>query len=227
MKKILLVEDDAPLAEKTATYLQEAGFSVQISTNLVEARSHFSNEVDLALVDWLLPDGEGTDLVREWRALRPSLPILMLTARATTTDKVVALELGSDDHITKPFDPVELLARVRSQLRQLERLKSGSAADKIELGDITANFTNHEVFFKGELVSLTKMQFLLLKTLLQSPNQVFSRDELLNKVWGYNRYPTTRTVDNHVAQLRSKFSADLFETIHGSGYRFVHKGQQR
>lgn len=151
------------------------------------------------------------------------IPILMLTARADLIDKVVGLELGADDYITKPFEPRELVARIQARLRSVSNVTAEKPKEQkpsIEVGDFNLNLTTREVTYRKKLLELTKTEFELLKMLIENPNQVFSREELLKKVWGYDQYPTTRTVDTHILQLRQKTNADLFETAHGIGYRF-------
>jgi DNA-binding response OmpR family regulator len=221
MKHLLLVEDDRSMAQKMTGFLEGEGFQITLASSIEEANSLFDQSIDLALVDWMLPDGDGIELVKKWKATQPSFPVIMVTAKASVVDKVVGLEIGSNDYITKPFDPIELIARIKNQFRQRESYQDKPLQKCINLAGIEINFKEHKTCFKGSEVSLTRKQFSLLHLLLASPGQVFTRDELLNKVWGYEKYPTTRTVDNHVAQLRCKFSAELFETVHGVGYRFT------
>jgi DNA-binding response OmpR family regulator len=174
----------------------------------------------------MLPDGQGIESLKKWRAKNLQTPVILLTARAELIDKVLGLELGGNDFVTKPFEPRELVARIRVQLRA--RQPSQGAPGSIQpaglsLGGITLNVSTVEVFYLGSLVAITKTEFELLKMFLENPNQVFSREELLKKVWGYDQFPSTRTVDTHVLQLRQKFRPEMFETVHGIGYRFREK----
>jgi DNA-binding response OmpR family regulator len=168
----------------------------------------------------MLPDGQGIDLLRELRNKKNMTPVIILTAKADLIDKVLGLETGANDYLTKPFEPRELLARIHVQERLNQ--KGGTAVPEkkvFELNEIVMDLVKREVTFKGTLVELTKMEFDLLHLLLEYPNRAFGREELLNKVWGYENYPTTRTVDTHVLQLRQKFYDDLIETVRGVGYR--------
>ena len=225
MDTLLLVEDDHVMSGQLENFFTREGFKVSLANGVNSAKSAMNDSIDLALVDWMLPDGEGIDLVKEWRQEHPALPIVMITAKSNITEKIVGLELGSNDYVTKPFDPIELLARVRTHIRQAKSIEKLSPVEKkiINISGIKVNSITREVHFNSKSISLTKTQFSLLKLLVSNPGKVFSRDELLEKVWGYESYPSTRTVDNHIVQLRQKFIPNLFETLHGIGYRFLQK----
>lgn len=222
MTKILLVEDDISIQKSLADYLKREGFDLTVVGRLHDARTTEMSAFQLLILDWMLPDGAGIDFLRELRQRGNSIPSIVLTARADLIDKVTALEIGANDYVTKPFEPRELLARVRVQLRK-PHVPEMPPGDDLDAGGIRMTLSTRHVVFQGEAKSLSKMEFELLKCFLQNPNHVFSRDELLNKVWGYDAYPTTRTVDTHILQLRQKFSDDLFETLRGVGYRFLTK----
>ena len=225
MDTLLLVEDDHVMSGQLENFFTREGFKVSLANGVNSAKSAMNDSIDLALVDWMLPDGEGIDLVKEWRQEHPALPIVMITAKSNITEKIVGLELGSNDYVTKPFDPIELLARVRTHIRQAKSIEKLSPVEKkiINISGIKVNSITREVHFNSKSISLTKTQFSLLKLLVSNPGKVFSRDELLEKVWGYESYPSTRTVDNHIVQLRQKLIPNLFETLHGIGYRFLQK----
>jgi DNA-binding response OmpR family regulator len=224
MTRLLLVEDDSGIASPLTEYLKKSGFEVGHAPTLSEATRLMHDCPQVVILDWTLPDGDGLDWLKAQRASGYAAPVLMLTSRTDMMDKVLGLELGASDYLTKPFEPRELLARLRAQLR----LHSGDAvlsADSkkspiLASGGIEMNEVTRDVLWKGKPVPLTRMEFALLKVFLENPRRVFSRDELLDTVWGL-KYPTTRTVDVHVNQLRQKFAADLFETLHGVGYRFL------
>lgn len=211
--KLLLVEDEISLAEALVPLLRDNRFDVTHAANVKAAQKLQPTTFDVILLDWALPDGEGIDLLKQWRAGGCSVPVIMLTARNDVTDKVLGLELGAHDYVTKPFDLRELLARIRVQLRQ------ESKPEQLQLKNIEIDFLLRKAFTETGEVFLTRKEFDLLVFLAQAPNQVFTREELLNRIWGFENFPTTRTVDTHVLQLRNKFGAELIETVHGVGYR--------
>ncbi len=219
--KILVIEDDENLGATLKSFLRDEGHDVELSPNLARARDLDLKEYELVILDWMLPDGQGIDFLREIRGKGHSGPVIMLTARTEVIDKVVGLESGADDYLTKPFEPRELAARIRVQLRhQSEKGEASSAAQEvITLGDLNIDLGRREITFNGELKEFTKMEFDFLVLLAESPNRAFSREEILNKVWGYENYPSTRTVDTHVLQIRQKLYDELIETVRGVGYR--------
>lgn len=235
MAKVLLVEDDTSLGASLEKYLKNEGQGVTWAKNLNEAKSLLKDVYQVIILDWMLPDGQGIDLLRELRQKHDQTPVVMLTAKTELIDKVLGLESGANDYLTKPFEPRELLARIRVQERQFQLQSSPGQSEKvggqkiglseseqkglIALNGITMDLVRREVHYKGQLIELTKMEFDLLHLLMEYPNRAFSREELLNKVWGYENYPTTRTVDTHVLQLRQKLYEDLIETVRGIGYR--------
>lgn len=211
--KILLVEDEISLAEALIPLLKDNRFNVTHVANYKEALKVLPSTYDVVLLDWALPDGDGIDLLKQWRSGGCTVPVIMLTARNDVTDKVLGLELGAHDYVTKPFDLRELLARIRVQLRQ--EIKT----EQLQIKNIKIDFRLRKASTESGEVGLTRKEFDLLVFLAQAPNQVFTREELLNRIWGFENFPTTRTVDTHVLQLRTKFGADLVETVHGVGYR--------
>jgi DNA-binding response OmpR family regulator len=215
--KILLVEDDLTLAAQMTKELEFEKHLVTHAASVKDAERLILDNPSLVLLDWQLPDGTGYDLLRKWRAANISIPVIMLTARTDVLDKVVGLEGGANDYLTKPVEIRELFARIRVQLRGSD--KTTEKNDVLRISDIEINSVTREAKWKGNLVELTKMEFDLLRFLMESPNRVFTRDELLNKVWGFDRYPSTRTVDTHIGKLRSTFAEDLFESVRGVGYR--------
>jgi DNA-binding response OmpR family regulator len=221
MGQILMVEDDPSLGASLKSYLEKEGMDITHAKNLLEASEKYGAQTDLIILDWMLPDGQGIDFLREVRKDNSSTPVIMLTARTELIDKVLGLESGANDYITKPFEPRELVARMRAQLRQSQnQTKKPEGTDFIKVGELRIDFSTRQVEFNNEMIEMTKMEFELLRLLAETPGRAFSREEILNKVWGYENYPSTRTVDTHVLQLRQKLSDDLFETIRGIGYRF-------
>jgi len=219
--KILMVEDDESLGTSLRRFLIDEGHNVEWVKSIAEAKEQNLIDVGLVILDWMLPDGQGIDLLRSLRAQNIKLPVIMLTARTEVVDKVVGLESGADDYITKPFEPRELAARIRVQLRHHEHAQGGQAGEReqIVLGDLKIDLVRREITFKGEKKEFTKMEFEFLVLLAESPNRAFSREEILNKVWGYENYPSTRTVDTHVLQIRQKLFDELIETVRGVGYK--------
>jgi len=220
MNRILLVEDELNVSKPLADYLNKEGFQVISASTASEADRKILESPDLILLDWMLPDGQGIESLKKWRKENSQTPVILLTARTELVDKVVGLELGANDYMTKPFEPRELVARIRVQLRRLSAgPKAGVHEERLEQAEISLDTRTREVFFQNNKIQLAKTEFELLRVFLENPNQVFSREELLKRVWGYDQYPTTRTVDTHVLQLRQKTRPWLFETVHGIGYR--------
>lgn len=225
MKKLLLVEDDNNLSTPLIFFLNQNGFDVQIAPTLLAARTILKSEtISLLILDWNLPDGEGIDLINEIKD--KIIPIIILSSRNKLEDKVKGLDLGAIDYLTKPFEPRELLSRIKSQLRHQNtviNLKQNNFPEPfqtLQANGITMNFTSRTVSWNNHDLELTKKEFDLLKLFLENPDKVFSRDELLNIVWGYDQYPSTRTIDNHILKLRQLIAEHYFETVRGIGYRF-------
>jgi DNA-binding response OmpR family regulator len=220
MIQILLIEDEQNVRVPLKDYLQREGFQISEASTLKEAEVKLKGNPDLILLDWMLPDGQGIESLKRWRAQGLNIPVILLTARADLIDKVLGLELGANDFVTKPFEPRELVARIRVQIRAQQSPLPSALPLEIHNSGLCLKPATFEVSFSGQLLQTTKTEFELLRTFLENPNQVFSREELLKKVWGYDQYPSTRTVDTHVLQLRQKTRPELFETVHGIGYRF-------
>ncbi|MEH0861241.1 response regulator transcription factor [Halobacteriovorax sp. DPLXC-1] len=225
MDKLLLVEDDVSLGKGIMDFLKMEGFDAIWAQTLENARKIDLKDVDLIIQDWMLPDGQGIDFLKELRSNGNTTPMIILTAKTDLIDKVVGLESGANDYMTKPFETRELLARIRVQLRIGEQGGNNNGNNAVDtkgiltLGKLKIDNDTREVTWDGGLVELTKMEFDFLKLLVENPNRALSRDEILNKVWGYECYPSTRTVDTHVLQLRQKFNENLIETVRGIGYK--------
>lgn len=222
MSKILVVEDHDNLRTSLQSCLETEGFQVTTAASAKEARTKFSEQPSLIVLDWMLPDGQGLDLLKELREAKNQTPVIFLTARADTFDKVLGLELGANDYMTKPFESRELIARVRLRLREAgTRLENDDKINTVlKVGALSIDRIKHKVSFQNKEIDLVKKEFELLLMFAENPEKVFSRDELLNKVWGYDVYPTTRTVDTHVMLLRQKVDDNLIETVRAVGYRF-------
>ena len=216
---ILLVEDEEDIATLVRTYLEKDGFRVIWADRGADGLLALEqNDIRLAILDLQLPDADGLDLCRAIRE-RSRLPIVIVTARDEEIDRIIGLELGADDYVTKPFSPRELVARVRAVLRRAE---PDAGDDALVVGDIVLEPAGRTVSVAGTPVELTGMEFDLLAFLLAHPGIVMSREHLLERVWGLSFPGGTRTVDVHVAQLRRKLErADLIRTVRGSGYKAV------
>lgn len=217
MNHILLVEDEASVAEPLGALLRSEGYAVEVAPTAAAATRAIAGDPDLVLLDWMLPDGQGIDLLRRWRGEGRTLPVIVLTARSELLDKVLGLELGADDYVTKPFEPRELLARIRARLRRRDE----PAPPLLRHLGLELDPSTRIARFEGQELELTRLEHDLLALFLRSPGRVFTRDEILNQVWGYERFPTTRTVDTHVLQLRQKTRPELIESVRGVGYRLV------
>lgn len=225
MDRILVIEDDPAVQRALRRTFETAGFDVNIAGDGGTAMETFHTFLPrLVILDLRLPGKSGHDLCREIKKETPTMPILVLSAASDVVDKVLLLELGADDYVTKPFSPRELLARVRAALRRLSH--AADKADVYSFGDIEVNFAKMELRREGKIVALTPQEFKMLRFFLSNEERVISRNELLNEVWGYHSYPTTRTVDTHMLRLRQKLERDPgdpvhFRTVHGTGYKFV------
>jgi DNA-binding response OmpR family regulator len=224
MERILVVEDDRAVQKALKRLFEAEGFLVEVCGDGRAAVDVFQSFRPAAVIlDLRLPGLSGRDICHELKKQAPLVPVLVLSAASDVADKVLLLEIGADDYVTKPFSPRELLARVRTALRRVGRT---SAMEATGFGKVSVNFKKMEVLRAGELVALTAQEFKTLKFLMQNAERVISRDELLNEVWGYQNYPSTRTVDNHILKLRQKLEPDPvnpvhFRTVHGVGYKFV------
>lgn len=213
MSRILIVEDNASLAKSLRDYLSGEGFDITVAFNLEEV-DKLSLNFQLIILDWMLPDGQGLDWLQSLRKRSIGVPVIFLTAKSDLIDKVLGLESGASDYIVKPFEPRELLARIRAQLRT-----NIADMDSISFGETIIYLKTREVVFQGKIIEMTRKEFDLLALLAKNPKKVFSREELLNQIWGFENFPTTRTVDTHVLQLRQKLFEDLIQTVRGIGYR--------
>ena len=219
MKTILVVDDESKIVQLVRDYLEHAGFSVHYAQDGKTALSKARTEKpDLIILDLGLPDLDGLDVTRELRK-SSNAPIIMLTARAEETDKLIGLELGADDYITKPFSPKELAARIKALLRRAEQRDTPS--QPYAYGALTLDPSRHEVRLGDTEVALTAKEFGLLEQLLRNTGRVLTRDVLLNAVWGYDYHGTTRTVDVHIRRLKQKLPLldDAVVSIKSLGYK--------
>ncbi len=219
---ILIVEDETPQAEVLRYNLEKADFRTSVAVSGEEALVKVDEEQpDLVVLDWMLPELSGLEVCRRLRANKETrgLPVIMLTARGEEGDKIRGLDSGADDYVVKPFLPSEMVARVRAVLR---RARPSLAEDHLEYGDISVDLTEHKVTRGGRAVHLGPTEFRLLTTLMERPGRVFSREQLLDLVWGRNIHVEERTVDVHIRRLRKALNnermPDLIRTVRGAGY---------
>jgi DNA-binding response OmpR family regulator len=225
MAKILIVEDEPNMVAGLRDNFEFEGYQVISAPDGVAGLERALSETpDLVILDVMMPRLSGLDVCKQLKAKKPGIPIIMLTARGQEVDKVVGLELGADDYVTKPFSIRELLARVKAVLR-----RAGTAVktqEKYAFGEVEVNLRNCQVSRQGKTMDFSSKEFELLKFFLHHPGETLSRDRLLNEVWGYEHFPTTRTVDAHIVRLRQKVEPKPDEprfilTVHGTGYKFV------
>jgi DNA-binding response OmpR family regulator len=222
---ILLIDDDNRLADLLKKYMEGHGFTLAVGSNTHEGlRLLRSQEFDAVLLDIMLPDGDGLEVCKKIRA-ESSIPILMLTARGADEDKIIGLELGADDYIAKPFNPRELVARLKAVLRRKGATKWEGDLAAIEYPDFHLNPSNQKVFVRGNEVELTSVEFRLLKVLCSNPGRVFTRERLMDLVQNRDFDGIDRSIDVHISRLRNKIEKDpkkprWIKTIWGSGYRF-------
>jgi DNA-binding response OmpR family regulator len=222
--RIVVAEDDRDIADLIAHYLQKAGWSPQVFGSGDEALTYIRRQsADVAILDVMLPGMSGLEVCRALRsdAATAALPIIMVTARAEETDRIIGLEIGADDYISKPFSPNELVARVRALMRRARRAEPGRST--LSFGPLVMDLTRHVVLDDGREVKLTAKEFMLLQYLLEHRGRVLSRDLLLGDVWGYTYTGGTRTVDVHVRRLREKLPVlvDGLVTVKQFGYKLV------
>jgi two-component system alkaline phosphatase synthesis response regulator PhoP len=224
--RILIVEDEPDLLNALTLNLKAEGFTVlTASRGDLAVEQALRERPDLMLLDIMLPGKNGLDVCRELRRKGFDAPIIMLTAKAEEVDRVVGLEIGADDYVTKPFGIRELLARIRVRLRRHTPAPTETDA-KLRFGKVIIDFDRHEAERAGERVELTAKEFDVLRLLARHPGEIVTRDRLLEEVWGYETYPTTRTVDNHILRLRQKLEDDPSNprhilSIYGEGYKFI------
>jgi two-component system alkaline phosphatase synthesis response regulator PhoP len=226
MAKILVVEDEKNIRELIKFNLENADYEVETASDGREAMEKLSEETDLVVLDLMLPEIDGMEVCRRMRGSEKlrQIPIIMLTAKGEEVERILGLEMGADDYMTKPFSPRELVARIKAIFRRLKEFKADSEQLKdeiIEAGKLKLDIPRHEVIYGEEKIILTPKEFELLRYLVINQGRVLSRDLLLEKIWGYEYAGDTRTVDVHIRRLRKKIEADYIATVRGVGYKFV------
>ena len=223
--RILIVEDEPAMVAGLRDNFEYEGYDVISADDGVSGLERaLADDPDLVVLDVMMPRMSGLEVCKQVKAKRPSIPIIMLTARGQEIDKVVGLELGADDYVTKPFSIRELMARIKAVLRRVP--PHVPAPDVFRFGDVEVNIRGNEVRRAGTIVELATKEFALLAYFIAHPGETLSRDRLLEAVWGYQNYPNTRTVDTHIVHLRQKLEPHpeeprFFVTVHGTGYKFI------
>ncbi len=230
VKKILVADDDPHLREIVSFSLKQSGFDVDLAENgSIALEKFFDHSYDLVILDIIMPQMDGTDVCREIRKTS-QVPIFFLTSKSEEVDRIVGLELGGDDYVTKPFSPRELVARVKALFRRIDIIgkenhqqvdSDSDQQKKIIYGPIAVDFEALTVHCQNQKVDLTPIEFKLLTTMIHRPNKVFARSELMNQAYDDNVYVSDRTIDSHIRKVRQKFSVfevDPFTTVHGIGY---------
>jgi len=225
-EKILIIEDEEDLVKGLKLNLADEGYKVDWASNGEEGfRKAIEETPNLIILDIMLPKKNGLDVCRELRQKHVTIPIIMLTAKGEEIDKVVGLEIGADDYMTKPFSIRELLARIKAHLRR-EKREAKTVPEVYCFGDVEIDFTHFKVKHKNKQLDLTSLEVEILKYFIAHQGEVITRENLLDKIWGYEKYPTTRTIDNHILKLRKKIETDpshpkYILSIYGEGYRFM------
>lgn len=230
-KTILIVEDENDIAQLVKIYLEKEGFhTLRAKTGIEAQKLVSSDDPDLLILDLMLPEMDGLEVCKSLRNKPDTalIPIIMLTAKAEESDTIVGLELGADDYVTKPFSPKSLVARVKALFRRLER-HNDAKATALSYGALQMDLTRHEVLLHGKEITLTAKEFGLLEHLLRHPGRVLTRDVLLNAVWGYDYYGTTRTVDVHIRRLKLKVPVlnDAIVSVKSLGYKLSDQAQAK
>jgi DNA-binding response OmpR family regulator len=224
MERILVIEDDGVLRKILRRLFSSEGYEVDVVADGVGGLEMLRQRVPAAVIlDLMRPGSSGCDVCKKLANLIPGLPLVILSASSDVADKVLLLEMGADDYVTVPFSPRELVARLRALIRRASRV---SSEDVYIFEDVTVDFSKVEITRGGEKITITAKEFKTLEFLTKNAKRAISRDELLDKVWGYQDYPCTRTVDNHILRLRQKLERDPSHpshllTVHGMGYKFV------
>ena len=227
MKRILIIEDDAAILRGLKDNLEYESYEVLTAVDGEEGYYLIKEKKpDLIILDLMLPKMNGYELCRKVRNEGVTTPILMLTARSEEMDRVHGLDLGADDYVTKPFSVPELLARIRAIIRRIQKAKTGDLPNDLKFGEVSVDFKCFEARKGDEVLDMSRKEYGVLRLLAARAGEVITRDELLDEVWGYDQYPTTRTVDNHIALLRTKLEDDPSKprhllTVHGVGYKLV------
>jgi two-component system, OmpR family, response regulator VicR len=229
-EKILIVEDEKEIADLVSDYLKDEGYETIIAYDGEQGLQCYKQyKPDLAILDIMLPKMEGTEIARIIRG-QSSIPVIMLSAKKSDTDKIISLGLGADDYITKPFSPGELVARVKAQLRRYMHLSSPKVeTDLLTYGDLKIHLKNYQVILCGKPIPFSAKEFEVLRLLAESPGQVFTRDQIFNLVWGFNEFGDINTVTVHIKKIREKIeknpsTPEFVKTVWGVGYKF--EGEQ-
>lgn len=227
MSRILIVEDESNMLMGLRDNLEFEGYTVETAGDgQIGLEKALNDDFDLIILDVMLPKRSGYDVCKAIRSANISIPVIFLSAKGEEIDKVIGLEIGADDYITKPFGLRELLARIKAVLRRKGNTAADSAPSKVKIGKLEMDFDRYRAFSNDQSIKMSHKEFEILKYMWENANKVVSRDDLLENIWGYNERPNTRTVDNFMVKIRQKIESDpndpqLILTVHGIGYKLL------
>ena len=221
--KVLLCDDELSVRESLSLYLKREGFEVLLASDGQEALDKFrSGNVDFVILDLMMPKIQGTEVCKEIRKTS-QVPVIMLTAKGEEIDRIIGFELGADDYIVKPYSAREVMARIKAILRRTQEQTDGSIKSSIQIKDLTISLANYSITYQGTRVQATPKEIEILYMLVSHPSQVFTREQILNRVWGFSDYIDDRSIDTHIKRIRSKLPEnyrDMIRTVYGVGYKF-------
>ena len=220
MSKVLIVEDDKDIREILKTYLNIENYEIIEADSLTNMRSQLNKEkdIDIMLLDIMLPDGDAIDELPRIRTINPNIGIIIISALNRDREVIYGIESGADDYITKPFNPREVTARIKALIKRLKKQEDDT--EKLEFGSLEIYPKNYTVIYKGKLTEFTTKEFEILSLLARNPDKVYSREEIIDKVWFGDEYITDRVIDVHISLIRTKIGKDWIKTIRGVGYKF-------
>lgn len=221
--KVLLCDDEVTVRESLSLYLKREGYEVLLASDGQEALDRFrSTPLDFVILDLMMPKIQGTDVCKEIRKTS-DVPVIMLTAKGEEIDRIIGFELGADDYIVKPYSAREVMARIKAILRRTQEQSDGSLKSVIQVKDLIISLTNYSITHLGEKVQATPKEIEILYMLVSHPSQVFTREQILNRVWGFSDYIDDRSIDTHIKRIRAKLPEsyrDMIKTVYGVGYKF-------
>ena len=221
--KVLVCDDELSVRESLSLYLKREGYEVLLASNGQEALYQFkSTVVDFVILDLMMPKIQGSEVCREIRKVS-DVPIMLLTAKGEEIDRIIGFELGADDYIVKPYSAREVLARIKAILRRTQEQSTGQLKSTLEVNDLIISLANYSITYHGHMIQATPKEIEILYMLVAHPSQVFTREQILNRVWGFSDYIDDRSIDTHIKRIRAKLpenKRDMIKTVYGVGYKF-------